>query len=1041
MQKPPIPENEHERLDALRSYTILDTPAQEDFDFLTAMASKICNTPIALITLIDQNRQWHLSHHGFAVKEINRDISFCAHAIVKPNEVLIIEDASKDQRFFDHPAVVGGPQLKSYSGVPLVTESGFPLGTFCVIDQKANKLTEEQLVLLKQLARQTVQLLELRKKNIELTKLQEELKKSNELLEETQSANQIGAWELNYETGETVWTKEVFKIHELPLDFDHNKAKGISFYHPEDQPLLIDALQKAYEQEIPFDLTLKFITAKGNNRWVRSTGKKLDNRLIGSFQDITNLKNGEIKFKGIYDSTLTMIGFLSPNGIIYDVNQTALDFIGLKKDEVIGKYLWDTPWWPETNSLIEKVKESVIHASLGQELSYETEIKDKEGRSNTILFSIKPIYDEKGAIAYLIPEGRPIQEIIETRNRYKSVIEGTNVGTWEWNVQTGETVFNERWAEILGYTLAEISPTNIDTWSRLCHPEDLLNAYKVLQVCFNKKTAYYEAEVRMLHKEGHWVWIHDKGKVFEWTKEGLPLKMYGTHQDITDRKLHEQELNYSNNLLNALYELSPIGIALTDYETGRFIDVNPKLVEPTGYTKEELLSLTYWDLTPEEFYPEEHSLIKMMTTKDRYGPYEKLYRRKDGSTYPVLLRGMVIKDLNNRKLLWSIIQDISQEKEAEARLHEALNRIEAILDASTQVAIIATDKNGIITLFNSGAEHLLGAVAEDMVGVTPLESLHLREEILLIEAEINPDTEPDIRGFEALIYPARGGQPYTREWTYVRNDGIHVPVLLSITSIKQEGEIIGYLGVATDITVLKKAESEIRTLLSLTKDQNERLKNFAHIVSHNLRSHSGGISGLLELLLSEQPDWAEHEYMQLLKQGVDNLMQTILDLTEMVKVNLNTESRVAIDLSKVIQKNIDSLVQQVRNSGIQIENRIPATVTIFGVPAYVDSIVLNFITNAIKYRSPERTPFLIIESEQKENFLILRFKDNGLGIDLQKHGEKLFGMYKTFHQHPDSRGVGLFITRNQVESMGGKIEVASTIGNGSTFSVYLPCKM
>lgn len=122
------------------------------------------------------------------------------------------------------------------------------------------------------------------------------------------------------------------------------------------------------------------------------------------------------------------------------------------------------------------------------------------------------------------------------------IIWGTNIGTWEWNVQTGETKFNERWAEIIGYKLKELEPVSIETWLNHAHPEDLKESEILLNRCFEKTATEYDCECRMRHKEGHWVWVHDRGKVVEWTDDGKPLRMSGTHADITERKGMEKEI-------------------------------------------------------------------------------------------------------------------------------------------------------------------------------------------------------------------------------------------------------------------------------------------------------------------------------------------------------------------------------------------------------------------------------------------------------------------------------------------------------------------
>jgi len=124
--------------------------------------------------------------------------------------------------------------------------------------------------------------------------------------------------------------------------------------------------------------------------------------------------------------------------------------------------------------------------------------------------------------------------------RLESIIEGTNIGTWEWNIQTGETEFNERWAKIIGYTLAELAPMTIHTWEKFCHPDDLSRSAALLERHFARELPYYHCESRMQHKDGHWVWILDRGRVMTRTEDGQPLMMFGTHADITERKQTEE---------------------------------------------------------------------------------------------------------------------------------------------------------------------------------------------------------------------------------------------------------------------------------------------------------------------------------------------------------------------------------------------------------------------------------------------------------------------------------------------------------------------
>ena len=172
---PPLPLNEAQRLKALHDIEILDSDPESTFDELTALAAQICDVPIALVSLVDDTRQWFKSHHGLDARETPRDIAFCAHAIAAPDEILHIQDAQKDARFSANPLVVDEPKIRFYAGAPLVTRDGYALGTLCVIDRTARQLTDAQMAALETLARQVTTQLEMRRMLINLRKSNEDL--------------------------------------------------------------------------------------------------------------------------------------------------------------------------------------------------------------------------------------------------------------------------------------------------------------------------------------------------------------------------------------------------------------------------------------------------------------------------------------------------------------------------------------------------------------------------------------------------------------------------------------------------------------------------------------------------------------------------------------------------------------------------------------------------------------------------------------------------------------------------------------------------
>jgi GAF domain-containing protein len=214
MKQAPLPANEAERLAALKEYHILDTGIDQTYDDITALAAHICEAPIALVSLVDETRQWFKSRVGVDQRQTPREVAFCAHAILQ-HEPLIVKDATKDRRFADNVLVTGKPHIRFYAGIPLTNPEGLALGTLCVIDQQPRQLSDAQQKALEALSRQVMALLELRRVSARLANTLEQVKTLQELLP-------ICAWCKRIRDDEGYWNQvEAFFHKHTGADFTH----------------------------------------------------------------------------------------------------------------------------------------------------------------------------------------------------------------------------------------------------------------------------------------------------------------------------------------------------------------------------------------------------------------------------------------------------------------------------------------------------------------------------------------------------------------------------------------------------------------------------------------------------------------------------------------------------------------------------------------------------------------------------------------------------------------------------------------------------
>lgn len=375
------------------------------------------------------------------------------------------------------------------------------------------------------------------------------------------------------------------------------------------------------------------------------------------------------------------------------------------------------------------------------------------------------------------------------RARLQYVIEGTNVGTWEWNVQSGEVVINERWAEIIGYRPGELQPISIDTWQRLAHADDLEQPGALLRRHFAGEIPYYQCEARMRHKDGHWVWVLDRGKVVQWSQDGQPLLMAGTHQDITERKEQALELANSEARFRSFFESNSSVMLLIEPVSGEIVDANQSADAYYGYGAGKLKGRLISDLNtmpPDKIAAARH---RAATNEQNYFHFQ--HRLANGENREVEVYSTPIASSDGSPLLFSIVHDITDRVLAEQQLQLA-----ARVFTYAREGIIITDDKGNIVDVNEAFSLITGYAHDEVIGRNPR---------LLSSGKHGPD-------FYATMWRSlkHSGHWYGEIWNRRKNGELFAELLTISTVLDANDSTRHFVGLFSDITTIKENERELK---------------------------------------------------------------------------------------------------------------------------------------------------------------------------------------------------------------------------------------
>lgn len=490
----------------------------------------------------------------------------------------------------------------------------------------------------------------------------------------------------------------------------------------------------------------------------------------------------------------------------------------------------------------------------------------------------------------------------------------------------------------------------------------------------------------------------------------------------------QEEKNEQTRLLFRI-ENSAVGYIEWTVPDPKIKSISQRALEIFGLTRDDLLEYAesgYIEVYKEDLALAKEKAMELMDGVTKSNTAEHKNYKKDGSVLYCEWFNSALKDDNGKVIaIMSLVQDITARKEHEANLQQSEERYRRIVETS-QEGIWTIDENNNTNFVNNRICRLLEFSRGEIMGKQLIDFMDEKGRKIAEEILERQKTEP-VESFECSFFTRTGREVCT---------------IISTNAIFGERqEYLGALAMVTDITERERSGRETLRMVESLKNKNKDLGQFAYMVSHNLRAPISKIQGLVMLFGNTSRDISFDKLLlsNIAREAI-NLDNVVKDMNEIITTrdseNLRKDFFVFEDNVKLIKL---ALHNEIKESTAVITTNFDDIQGIDTVKSYVYSIIFNLVSNSIKYRRIDEPLKIHISTKFLNDFMCFSVKDNGSGIDLEKYGEKIFGLYKRFHESEVSgRGLGLNMVKTQAESLGGRAEVESIVNQGSTFRIYLP---
>ncbi len=625
-----------------------------------------------------------------------------------------------------------------------------------------------------------------------------------------------------------------------------------------------------------------------------------------------------------------------------------------------------------------------------------------------------------------------ITELKEAERRQADIIHGAQAGTWEWNLVTGVNLVNPRWAEMVGYTLSELGTNDIQVWRGLVHPDDLAAAEAKLAQVFSREIDRFEYELRMRHKQGHWVWVLSRGRVARWSPEGAPEIMAGVHIDITALKRVEERLEQ-------IIDAASAGTWEYDLATGAQ-HVNDRWAEMLGYSRAELSDSPDFGFRA-LLHPSDSTMLNqqqrdaLLMGCDSFGNEIRL-RHKQGHWVWVLSRGRVIArdDSGAARKLAGIHLDITERKDLESQLVVERDYLSRLMDTSAS-GIAALDAQGRIIFANREAERILGRSAIEMQGMT-YDIANWK-----IEALDGGPFDPNDLPFARAISEQRIVRNV--RFSIIRPDGMRRVLSVNAAPISTEGPEVRVVVSISDITEQAAAENELRVAARQAEAANRAKSHFLANMSHEIRTPLNGVLGMAQILEGELTEPAHKHMLGIIRDSGQTLLSILNDLLDMSKIEAGKLILEEVAFAPVdILTRVESMHKLAAvEKGLSFEVRLgkDAHLPRCGDPNRLSQILHNLVSNAVKFTEHGRV--VVTLSATCEDSVDISVQDTGIGMTPEQQ-TRMFDDFEqadgTVTRRFGGTGLGMAIVRRLIGLMEGEITVESALGRGTTVHIALP---